>query len=163
MKQFIQILLIVWFIVLNLFILIPSYHLLNYEQENESKTLNPPNPPPPLLIKDIKVSDPDATQKNQVSIATQQAQTYAQQVSAYTQQVNAFTQQVNLEKLKLENSKKGSEITRYNTVIKDSLIKLLADFLAALITFAFVNAGTGLVDNYIRARHNLEVKPIKFF
>lgn len=163
MKKFTQGVLIVWFIVVNLFILIPSYNLLNIEKESENSSIDPPRPPNVLVIKDLNTSDPDSTQKNQIAIATQQALAYTQQINVYTQQVNAYKEQISLAKLQLENTKKGSQMARYTAVIKDVLSTLLTGFVAALITFAFVNAGTGLADNYIRVKNNQAPVPIKFW
>ena len=165
MKKTVQIILIVWFILLNLFILIPSFNLLfNYTEETANESIKVPDLPPAVpKLEILNSSAPEKTQDNQVKIATQQVQAYAQQIAAYTQQITAYTQEVNLEKLKMDNSKKGSAITRYNTVIKDSLLTLLGGFATAFITFAFVNAGTTLANNYLRAKNNQPVTPITFW
>lgn len=155
MKKAFQIILITWFIVVNLYILIPSFIVLKgINQQTQAKDL--PTPPPPLSIQPLDLTVALDSQKEQVNAFTQQ-------VNAYTQRVNAFTQEVNAYKAYLESSDQFNQHTKYSLVVKDTLVTLMSGLLTAIVSYVFVNASTGLANNYIRAKNNQPVEPIEFW
>jgi hypothetical protein len=155
MKKTVQIILIIWFIIINLYILIPSFIVLQgLNLENQSVAI--PIPPSPLSLTPLNLTVSLDSQKEQVNAHTQQ-------VNAYTQEVNAFIQQVNAYKAYLESSNKFNQHTKYGLVVKDTLVALLTSLLTALVSYVFINASAGLANNYILAKNNKDVQPIQFW
>lgn len=157
MVKVIQILLLIWFVVINAFILIPSYQVLQQSQNNEALVI--PKPPEvPVAPKPLlEVFDPNLNLEEQVKA-------YTQQISGYTQQVNAYKAYMdNAYKVYGEAANKSHGLEVYKTVVKDSLISLLSTLLSALVGFAFVKAGAELVRNYIAAKNGQPVSQIKLW
>src|SRR5688572_171540 len=96
MKKLIQIILLVWFIVVNLLILGPSLYLLVAGGDDVQGQTPPsaPQPPAPVSIGPLETSLNLEQQKQQIEAYKQQVAAYGEQVKSYSQQVTAYTQQV---------------------------------------------------------------------
>lgn len=155
-----QYLLLVWFIVISLFIFVPSFLVLysswSYTDSTSEKPPEFPSPPALVPLEPLNTNLDAETQKRQV-------ESLEIRVNAFTQQVNAYTQQVNAYKTYAENTGKSRSLEAYQTVVKDSLSSFLTTLLSALVAFAFAKAGAGLVDNYIRIKNGKEPQDIKLW
>lgn len=156
LKKLIQIILLVWFVAINVAILVPSYQLL-FAPDTAGITgvllLPQPPVPPPLVV--VGPLDPNLNleqQKQQVETYKQQVGTYVEQIKAYTQQVTAYTQQVAAYKTQKEAKDETNRLAVYEAVVKNSLVTFVGGFATTLITYVFANLGAGVVDNYVRMR-----------
>lgn len=144
MIRVIQIILIAWFITVNLFILIPSYNVLEGIGHEDAKVLpKPPEqlPVPPNLSGSVDPAMNVETQKELIKA----------HVSFYTQQVTAHNQQVDAYKKQLDSLGKTRQILVYELVIKQTIVTLIAGLTSALVAFAFVKTAE-LVREYFASR-----------
>lgn len=161
MKTVIRIAIIIWIVILNLFILIPSYKLLfGQEADNASKLDEPPKPPAPP---NTPVLSSTNNQTPDPKFVEEKVKSYTQEVTAYTQQVAAYNQQITAYKTRAELVTKIRGDAAYELVVKGTLQPLLLSLLTAFLAWVFANAGASLVDNYIRAKNNQSLLPLKFW
>jgi hypothetical protein len=131
MTRVVQLILIAWFITVNLFILIPSYNVLKGIGHEDAKVL--PKPPEPLP------SPPNLSGSvNSALNAETQQELIKAHVSFYTQQVTAHNQQIDAYKKQLDSLGRTRQIIVYELVIKQTIVTLIAGLTTALIAFAFV-------------------------
>ena len=149
MKDSTQKILIVWFIVINLFILVPSFNVLWKTSGADSATLrdmpNPPEPPEPPTLPPFDATRDPKVQEAQVK---GQVDTFTQRIAGYTQRITAYTQQIAAYKSQIETAK-PRQIAAYQLVVKDTLTELLKTLLTALVGFVFAKAGAEVVSKYI--------------
>lgn len=166
LKPIIQVILLIWFIAVNLAILIPSYQLLfGRSEEGVTSRPQPPAPPAPPPAP-VAIGQPDPkldieAQKQQVELSKQQVAAYAEQIKAYTQEVSAYTQQVTAYKTQEDSRAKSGRMASYEVVVKNSLVTLLGSFATTLIGYVFANLGAGVVDNLIRMKNGKPAEPLK--
>lgn len=158
-KRFVQVTLLIWFLVVSVAILVPSYQLLfgSNEAETAGRSQPPTPPPPPPAFSTIMTLDPKldtAKQAQQVEGYKQQVGAYAERIKGYTQEVAAYTQQVAAYKTTGEAQEKSGRRGAYELVVKGSLITVLGGFATTLLGLVFANLGAGLADNMIRMRNN---------
>lgn len=147
LKRFIQVLLLLWFVVINAAILIPSYRMLfGADAGPATSPLPAPTPPPPPALGPLDPALGAESQKQQVETYKQQAASYAEQVKSYTQQVAAY-------KVQTEVQNKSGRAGVYEMVVKNTLVSLLGGFATTLIGVVFANLGAGVVDNFVRMRN----------
>ena len=148
-KRLIQTILVVWFIAINVGILIPSYLLLFSagKEAGAAQPINAPTPPTPPNVGPLDTNLNAEAQKQQV-------ETYKQQVAGYVEQVKSYTQQVAAYKIQAETQNKGRGAVVYELVVKNTLVVLLGGFATTLIGYVFANLGAGVVDNFVRMRNN---------
>ena len=157
LKTLLQIILLVWFIAINVAILIPSYQLLFARGVVGAAGGRVLPQPPELKTAPVVVGPLDSNldlekQKQQVETYKQQVATYAENIKAYTQQVTSYTQQVEAYKTQEGARNQTNRLAVYEAVVKNSLVTLVGGFATTLIAFIFANLGAGVVDNYIRVR-----------
>lgn len=166
-KKLIQVILLVWFIAINVAILVPSYQLLFGRDADDAADGQPPPPNPPAtprLAAAIGPLDPALDiekQRQQVETYKQQVGTYAEQIKAYTQEVSAYTQQLAAHKARAEAKTRTNRLAVYEAVVKNSLTTLVSGFVTAIITYVFANLGAGVVDNIIRVRNGAPPESLK--
>lgn len=141
--------------------MIPSYQFLfGQEASNVEKLEEPPKPPtppaPPALTSQTSI-------QVDAKLIEEKVKGYTQEVIAYTQQVAAYNQQVNAFKTHAELAIKSRGATTYEMVVKGTLQPLLSAILTAFLTWVFANVGASLADNYVRAKNNQPLQPIKFW
>jgi hypothetical protein len=152
MKKFTQVTLLIWFVVINLFIFIPSFVvLLRGLSAGSIAVPEMPQPPPPpepaaLLPFDSKLdaSVQEAQVKAQVDAYTQRINSYTQRVAAYGQQIVAYKSQI--------ESGKTRQMIVYQAVVVDTLKSLLTTLLSALVGFVFAKAGAEALSKYMAAK-----------
>lgn len=164
-KRVIQGILLVWFLSVNVAILVPSYKLLfGSEHTGNAARSQPPDPPPPPSplsgVGPIDSTLDAARQAQQVEVYKQQVAAYAEQIKGYTQEVAAYTQRVAAYKTFGEAQEKAGRKGVYELVVKGSLITLLGSFATTLIGYVFASLGAGVVDNMIRVRNNRDPQPL---
>lgn len=174
MKGFIQVMLVIWFIAVTVFVLVPSYKVLSVVGVTGAdlpKMPEPPVPPPAAELKAIGLGAPAKSPKQQPaklpgSLATDPAASAAgardARVDVYTQQVTAYTQQVAAYKSQIESGK-TRQITAYRTVVTDTLVSLLSTALTAFLGYVFVKAGAELVNKYVAMKRGETVQSLKIF
>lgn len=151
-----------WFILINLFILIPSWRILRgttADYAGTQQSMTPPVPPNPIVVSPLDPRLPIQAQKEQISGLTQQVNAYTQQVSAYTQQVNAY-------KAYVESAAKSDQTANYKTVVTDTLVPILNGFIVVFLGWVFANIGAGVAERFTAARVNqaglgTQLRPIK--
>ena len=140
-----------WFILINLFILIPSWRILSGPTEaghaGTQQSMTPPVPPSPVVMPPLDPKLPIEAQKEHVSALTQQVNAYTQQVSAYSQQLNAY-------KAYVESAAKSDPSANYKTVVSGTLVPILNGFIAAFLGWVFANIGVGVAERLTAARAN---------
>jgi hypothetical protein len=164
-KLVIQVILLLWFVVINVAILVPSYQILFCSEDTITEGVqpapHPPGPPPaPAAIGPLDPSLDLEKQKQQVEAYKQQVSAYAEQVKAYTQEMTAYTQQVTAYKIQEGARTKAGRTGNYELVVKNSLITLLGGFATTLIAYVFANLGAGVANNYVRVRKGLNPEPL---
>lgn len=164
-KTVIQVILLIWFLAINVAILIPSYRLIFFSPQDENSVgqqlpLSPGPPPEPAPIAPLDPKLEPAKQQQQVELYKQRVNLYTEQIKAYTQEVTAYTQHVAAYKVSEESRKKNDGTAVYELVVKNSLVTLLGGFATALISYVFANLGAGVVDNYIRVKNEKEPEPL---
>lgn len=166
LKTLVQVILLVWFIAINVAILVPSYQLI-FDPDalgpaNRQVLPQPPAPPPaPAVVEQGGPAPDPQKQKQQEADYQQRVGVYTEQVKAYTQEVTAYTQQVAAHKAQEEARSKTNRLTIYGTVVKDALVTLVAGFATALIAYVFANLGAGVADNYVRVKNGQPPQSIK--
>lgn len=164
-KLSLQIILMAWFIAVNVAILVPSYRLLFGSVDEgvaNGPQPHPPSPPPASML--VGPLDPNLDlekQKQQVESYKQQVAAYAEQIKAYSQEVAGYTQQVAAYKIHEESRKEFNRPAIYELVVKNSLITLLGGFATTLIAYVFTNLGVGLADNFIRMKNGQPPESLK--
>jgi hypothetical protein len=153
MKKVVQWILIVWFITVNLFILIPSFVLLKESREEAVKPTPPPDPP-----KEMTIGPLDSTLE--IDRQKQQIEAYKLQVSLYAEEVKRHAQQVAAHKTYIEATPASRRIAVYQLVVKESLLTLISGFATALIAYVFTSLGANVVDNFLRMRNNQAPQPL---
>lgn len=156
MKKAIQLILLTWFITVNLFILIPSFFLLRSGGDETAASQPPPPPQPPQTVS-VGPLDPALDiekQKQQVEAYKQQTGVYAERVKAYAQEVSAYGQQVTAYKAQQEAKPNSRQRATYELVVKGTLLALIGGFATALLAYVFTNLGATVVDNYVRMKNN---------
>jgi hypothetical protein len=163
MKTTIQLLLLTWFVTVNLFILIPSFTLLRSGVDESSATQppHPPQPPPPVNVGLLDPTLDLEKQKQQIEAYKQQVGGYAEQIKAYTQQVSAYSQQVTAYKTQQEAKPDAKRKAIYELVVKGTLLSLIASFATTLIAYVFTNLGATVVDNAIRMKNQKEPQELR--
>ena len=160
MKKTIQIILLLWFISVNLLIIGPSYYLLTDQAETEgSEQPKVPNSPPDLNLAPLNADLDIEKQKQQVEAHKQQVAAYTERVKAYTQQVTVYGQQVTAYKTLQDTKPLARKAAVYELVVKGTLLTLIGGFATALIAFVFTNLGATVVDNFVRMKNNQEPQP----
>lgn len=165
-KRLIQGILLLWFVAINVAILIPSYQLL-FGPDAAGPASGQVLPLPPVPPSTSVVIGPlDSTldlekQKQQVETYKQQAAAYAEQIKVYTQQVTAYTQQIEAYKVQEGARNQTNRLTVYEAVVKNSLVTLVGGFATTLIAYIFANLGAGVVDNYIRVNKGAAPESLK--
>jgi hypothetical protein len=150
LKRLIQAILVIWFLAINVAILVPSYGLLfgaGGDPAAPPRPLPTPTPPGPPAIGPLDPKLDAEAQKQQVA-------TYKHQVASYVEQVRSYTQQVSAYKVQTEAQSKGGRTAVYEVVVKNTLVTLLGGFATALIGVVFANLGAGVVDNLVRVKNN---------
>ena len=112
----VRIVLIVWFLIVSGFVLVPTYQLLCWAAGAELKRQQaslPPAPPAPLTL-------PSIDSKSDVKAQEEQVKVYVQQVAAYMQQANAYATQVTAYKAYVEANLKSVPITTYETAVTNN-------------------------------------------
>jgi len=122
MKIFIQILLVVWFVLVSAFIMVPSFQLLNTTTADVALAPPPRAPTPPAELDDARVT------------------LYTQEVTAYVQSISAYTKH-------LQATATSNRQSVYELVVKDTLVSLFGQILTAFVAFAFVKVGAIVLDN----------------
>jgi hypothetical protein len=153
MKKAIQLILLAWFLTVNLFILIPSFYLL---RGSSDETTKPPTPPAPPAAMAIGPLDPSLDLEKQ----KQQLEVYKLQVGHYAEQVKTYTQQVAAAKSYQEAMPSSKRSAVYELVVKNTLITLISGFATALIAYVFTSLGANVVDNFVRMRNNEAPQPL---
>lgn len=154
-KNFARVVILVWFVVISTFVLIPSYQVL-WGKGRIDVTV-PPQPPQLPSLKDVDWIDP----KESADVLKQRFETYKQQVQFYGQRVQAYQSEVNAYTKYLDQETKSSsigpptQVDAYTTVVKGTLATLLSTTLTSLLAFAFVSAGAQTVTNYVRTQKGL--------
>lgn len=163
MKTTIQLLLLTWFVTVNLFILIPSFMLLRSGVDESSATQppQPPQPPPPVNVGLLDPTLDLEKQRQQIEAYKQQVGGYAEQIKAYTQQVSAYSQQVTAYKTQQEAKPDAKRKAIYELVVKGTLLSLIASFATTLIAYVFTNLGATVVDNAIRMKNQKEPQELR--
>ncbi|MBA3242783.1 MAG: hypothetical protein H0T60_16285 [Acidobacteria bacterium] len=136
MKTLIQWILLLLFVSLILFVLVPSYQVLSSAERDGRTALQEPPKPPALPA--LPPADPKVLEE---------------QVKAYTQQVTAYTQHVSAYKTYVEAFTKGHRAGAYELVVKDVLVSLLNAFLTALFGYVFITTGARMVRGYVEAKY----------
>lgn len=141
-----RVLLIIWFIVVSLYILIPSYVVLQSVKEQDTAVTQTaqqlPTPPPTLELPAFdKGSDKDVQQKQIQS-----------RVDAYQHQVTAYSHQLTAYKAQVEALGKPPRLAVYQAVVKDTLVSLITGLLTALVGYVFVKESAKVAKEYIQAK-----------
>lgn len=165
LRRLIQIILVVWFIAVNVAILVPSYQLLFGDADSNEGRQTLPQPlraaPTPPAVGPLDPALDIEKQKQQVEAYKQQVGTYTEQVKVYTQEVTAYTQQLAAHKAQEESKNRGNRLAVYDSVVKNSLITLIGGFATGLIAVIFANLGAGVVDNIMRIRRGLAPESLR--
>jgi hypothetical protein len=148
MRTVIQAILVIWFVVISLFLFVPSFLLLTGVGLTRQTVPQPPVPPPLIAA----LANPPSDPKLDIKVLEELGKTYAQQVSAYTQQVTSYKEQLAAYKVYVEASSKGTLAGAYQLVVKETLGTLLTTFATALLGYVFIKGGAGLVNNILLAR-----------
>lgn len=174
MKEFIQVVLIIWFVSFTLFVLIPSFKVLSGISAPGAADLpTMPEPPVPPKADDLKPSVSAASaqtpeQRQGKIVAPPATGTAAPievqdaRVDIYTQQVAAYTQQVAAYKSQIESGK-TRQVAAYRAVVTDTLVSLLSTALTAFLGYVFVKAGAELVNKYVATKRGQNVESLKIF
>lgn len=145
MKKAIQAILLSWFLIINLFILIPSFYLLSGSADDSTKPQPPPQPPAVTTIGPLDSAIDIEKQKHQLEAYKLQAGLYAEQGKIYAQQVTAHKT--------YQDALPGSRRTAvYELVVKSTLVTLISGFATALIAYVFTSLGAQVVNNQLLMR-----------
>lgn len=138
-----RVLLLVWFVVISLFILVPSFYVLQRMGELSAQPLPQPPaaPTPPELLPFDKTLDKEVQGKQIQS-----------RVDAYQHQVTAYTQLMGAYKSQLDAQGKPPQLAVYQTVVKETLVSLITALLTALIGYVFVKEGVQVAKEYVKAK-----------
>ena len=154
-KNFARAVVLIWFVVISAFVLIPSYQVL--WGAGRTDVTVPPQPPQLPSLKDVDWINP----KESASVLKQRLETYKQQVQLYGQRVQAYQSEVNAYTKYLDQRARASSIgpptqaDAYATVVKGTLATLLSTTLTSLLAFAFVSAGAQTLTNYVRTQKGI--------
>ena len=152
MKKFTQVTLLIWFVVINLFILVPSFFILARGLSADAVVVpEMPAPPPPPEPATLLQFDSKLDPKVQEAQVKAQVDAYTQRVNGYTQRVTAYTQQIVAYKSQIEAGKTRQMIV-YQAVVVDTLKALLTTLLTALVGFVFAKAGAEVLSKHIAAK-----------
>ena len=173
MKTFIQVLLVIWFMAVTLFVLVPSYKVLSVVYVEGAADLptmpDPPQPPPAAELKPLAPAAAKTPERSGAKVPGSQpadpAATVGGQdarVAVYTQQVTAYTQQLAAYKSQIESGK-TRQVAAYRAVVTDTLVSLLSTALTAFLGYVFVKASAELVNKYLAKGTNQKVEPLKIF
>lgn len=145
-----RVLLLIWFVVISFFILVPSFFvLLRVRELGAQAQPQPPTPPqPPELPPLSKDFDKDVQGKQIES-----------RVSAYQHQVAAYSHLMGAYKSQLDAQGKPSQLAVYQTVVKETLVSLITGLLTALVGYVFVTEGAKVAKEVIQA--NARERPAK--
>jgi hypothetical protein len=162
MKTAIQIILLTWFIVVNLLIIGPSFYLL-LQQPTVATAEQPkvPSPPGDVTLASLDPALDIEKQKQQVEAYKQQVAAYTERVKVYTQQVAAYGQQVTAYKTLQDAQPSTRRAAIFELVVKGTLVTLISGFATALIAYVFTNLGATVIDNFVRMRNNQAPQPLK--
>ena len=164
MKKTIQIILLGWFISVNLLIIGPSLYLLIRQPDADgSEQPKLPTSPVHLELPSLNAELDIEKQRQQVEAYKQQVAAYTERVKAYTQEVTAYGQQVTAYKTLQDAKPLAREAAVYELVVKGTLLTLIGGFATTLIAFVFTNLGATVVDNFVRMKNNQEPQPFKLF
>lgn len=174
MKVFIQVMLVIWFIAVTVFVLVPTYTVLSGVvgpvAADLPKMPEPPQPPPAAELNPPAPAAPAKTREQSRGKVpgSQPADTPAAvgvqdaRVAVYTQQVTAYAQQIAAYKSQIESGK-TRQVAAYRAVVTDTLVSLLSTALTAFLGYVFVKAGSELVNKYVATKRGEEVKSLKIF
>ena len=162
MKTAIQVILLLWFIVVNALIIGPSAYLL-VQQPTVVTAEQPklPSPPADVTLASLDPALDVEKQKQQVEAYKQQVAAYTERVKVYTQQVASYGQQVTAYKTLHDSQPSTRRAAIYELVVKGTLVTLISGFATALIAYVFTNLGATVVDNIARMRNNQAPQPFK--
>lgn len=163
LKRLIQITLLIWFIAINVAILVPSYRLLFATADNPAVQGLPTLPDAPTAPKfpEPSATKPDPeTQKQQGAEQQQQVGLYAQRVNAYTQQVAAYTQQLAALKAQRDAKDTTNRLAVYDSVVRNSLVTLVGGFATGLIAVVFANLGAQVANNFANVKRGKDPEPL---
>jgi hypothetical protein len=163
LKGLIQVILLVWFIVVNASILIPSWQMLYGTPDRDIANRPPPTPPlmPPAPAMPPDTQTDAAQQPQRLEVYKQQAAVYAEQVKSYANEVAAYAQQVAAYKLHEEARQKAGRVGTYELVVKGTLVTILGSFAVTLVGYVFANLGAGVVDNFARLKNGAPPQPLR--
>ncbi len=173
LRIIIQLLLIVWFVSVTLFVLVPSCTVLSVLSVPGAADLpKMPEPPAPPTAEELKSSAASVTTPQQqppvkipgpggvdpvagVTVRDARVDVYTQQVTAYTQQLAAYKSQI--------EQGKTRQIATYKAVVTDTLVALLSTALTAFLGYVFVKSGAELVNKYLAAKRGGKAEPLNIF
>ena len=128
MVRAIQLILIAWFIVVNLFIFVPSYKVLKGISNDEAIVLpKAPEPPSPPSLGGL---DPTMNPQTQQELIKAHVSFFTQQIAGHNQRTDAYKKQ-------LDSLGKTRQIIVYELVIKQTIMALITGLTTALVAFAF--------------------------
>ena len=163
MKTLVQVLLLIWFVALSVFVFIPSFVVLRDARNAVNAEESLPTLPPAPVALVLSSVDPKLDPKKQeaiVKVYTQQVAAYTQQVVVYTQQTTSYRDRLTVYKANLDAAARANEVQPYTLVVKDVIVPLATTFATALLGYVFVKAGAQLIDNRIRASSNQALRPL---
>lgn len=164
MQSTIRNVLLGWFIVLNGFLLIPSYRLLrDVGRGGTGQSLPipaPPSPPVAPIAPTIDAALPEPARQALVTLYEQQGAIYEKEVAAYRNATSAYNEQVKIYREFADSTGAAQRVGAYKVVVQDTLLSLLSTVLAAFITYALVPKGLQLLDNIGRRRKGQPSLPI---
>lgn len=142
-KQWIQLVLLGWFIVLSLFVFVPSAVLLFSASPITSEVVSMPKAPaiaePPKLDPALKTDQVNAYDK----YVNAQLTRYEKEINLYKERLGAGT----------TRESRADLISVYKVVVNDVLDGFVEKILASLLAFAFVKVGLDMVAEW-RTRRN---------
>jgi len=162
-KRVARVVLLIWFLLIALVVLIPSWLLLSGANAAVA-TRETPRPPDRPSLKEVTWIDP----KEPAATLGQRVETYKQQVLLYTQLVQAYDKETAAYSKYLDDRAKGACSTcppkpseTYALIVKDTVSPMVNSFLAVLLGYIFVNAGTGLINNYLLYKKDEQLERIE--
>jgi len=136
--NFLQILLVIWFILMSGFYFYYSYKLLS----NTPADVSLQEPPIPPVV-------PEEINKKTIELYKQTVEAYSKSINAYNTSSNAV--------------QKSNKHAAYELVIKETLMDLLTKFVVAFLGFAFVKATAIVINNFLRMKKGLDPESITIF
>ena len=161
-QTFMRVTIFIWFIIVNLLVLVPSFQLL---LDAEPKGIPKKMPAPPVTPQIAVASEasqgvPADVQARQLDVLKKKADIYQQAIQTYEKHVAAYNKLVE-QSSKICGSACGwSKIEIYKLVVKDTLVTLITTMLASLVGYAFVSIGGELLRNYLQKKGDVEGREV---